>query len=175
LLLLGLHLLHHRSAAADDLPHPHLKGKRAVLGEARRRRTGAERQLLRHCEAIFPAFLHPAHGFGEAGEDLVHGEWLRTLVALAAVDHRAVVGGEDIIEQGCIGTPDRRALARLDRAELKPALSHLRAEGPGADPGKPDTRGDDEEEAKPQRDRPAAMGGAMGGFGDGHFAVSAKA
>ena len=46
LLLLGLHLLHHRRAAADDLPHPHLEGQRAVLGEARRRRAGAERQLL---------------------------------------------------------------------------------------------------------------------------------
>jgi len=93
LLLLGLHLLHHRGAAADDLPHPHLKGKRAVLGKARRRRVGAERQLLRHGEAVFAAFLHPAHRLGEAGKDLIHGERLRALMALAAVDDRAVVGG----------------------------------------------------------------------------------
>ena len=28
-----------------------------------------------------------------------------------------------------------------------------------------------EQEAEPQRDRPAAMGGAMGGFGDGHVVL----
>ena len=83
-LLLLLPLLHAAAACCiiaapprHDLPHAHLEGQRAVLGEARRRRAVREGQPLRHGEAIFAAFLHPGHRLGEAGEHLVHGERLR--------------------------------------------------------------------------------------------------
>ena len=87
-------------------------------------------------------------------------------MALAAVDDGTVVGGQDIVEQGSVCAADRLALASLDGAELEPAFGDLRAERPGADPGEPDACGDDQKKAEPQRDRPAATGGAMGGFGD---------
>jgi len=90
---------------------------------------------------------------------------------LAAVEDRAVVGGQHIIEQGGVGAADRLALAGLDGAELKPALRHDRTQRSGADPGKADPGGDDQEESEPQRDGPAGTVGAMGGFGDGHDGV----
>src|SRR5437868_7739022 len=64
--LLRLHLLHHRRAAAGDLPHPDLERKIAVLGESGRRRAVREGELLRHGEAVLAAFLHPRHRLGEA-------------------------------------------------------------------------------------------------------------
>src|SRR4051812_42759182 len=88
--LLRLHLLHHRRAAARDLPHPDLERKIAVLGEARRWRAVHEGQPLRHRKAIFTALLHPAHRLGEARVNAFHHE-RRGL--LAGVDDGAVVGG----------------------------------------------------------------------------------
>src|SRR5438270_9673032 len=96
LLLLRLHLLHHRRAAARDLPHPDLERQSAVPGKAGGSRAIPEGKPLRHGETIFAAFLHPAHCLGKAGIDLLHGEGLRAVMALAAVENRAVVGGEDV-------------------------------------------------------------------------------
>src|SRR4051794_19685436 len=93
--LLGRHLLHHRRAAARDLPHPDLERQTAVLRKAGRCSAVPEREPLRHGETIFAAFLHPAHRLGEAGINLIHSEWLRAVMALAAVENRAVVGGQD--------------------------------------------------------------------------------
>jgi len=166
--LLRLHLLHQRGAAAGDLPHPDLERQRAVLGEAGRRRTGAERELLRHREAIFAAFLHPGHRLGKAGIDLVHGEGLRTAVGFAAVDDIPVVRRQDIIEEGSIVSGDRFALARLDGPELEPALSDNRAKRAGADPSEADPGGDENQEREPQHESPACMGGTIGGFSGGH-------
>jgi len=166
--LLRLHLLHHRRAAADDLPNPNLERKIAVLREVGRRRAGAECQLLRHREAIFAAFLHASHRLGKAGENLVHGEGLGAAVGLAAVEDGAVVGGQDIVEERSIGAADRLALAGLDLAELQAALGDDRAERARANPREADACSDDEEESEPERGRPAAVGGAVCSFGDRH-------
>jgi len=96
-LLLRLHLLEHRRAAAHDLPHPHLERKSAVLREIGRRRVRSEGELLWHGEAVFAAFLHAGHRLGEAREDLIHRERLRAAMGLAAVEDGAVVGGQDIV------------------------------------------------------------------------------
>jgi len=154
LLLLLLHLLHHllleqSRAAGNDLLDPDLERQRAVPGEIGRRRARAECQPLRHGETVLAAFLHPAHRLGEAGEHLFHRERLRPAMAFAAVEHRAVVGGEDIIHQRRIGASDRRALAGLDGPELKTARGHRRTQRTGADPGKADSGRDDDEEADP--------------------------
>jgi len=170
--LLRLHLLHllqHLGAAADDLPHAHLERKRAVLREIGRWRTGPERQLLRHGEAVLAAFLHPSHGLGETGEDLVHCERLGAAVALAAVEHGPVVGCQNIVHQRRIVVGDDLPVPGLDRAELKPARADHGPQRSGADPGKADSCGDDNQEPEPQGDAPAGAGGAMGGFGDGHL------
>ena len=45
--LLSLHLLHHRGAAARDLPDPHLESKIAALRESGRRGAVSEGQPLR--------------------------------------------------------------------------------------------------------------------------------
>jgi len=172
LLLLHLHLLlHHRRAAAGDLPHAHLEVERAILGKSGWRSSGAECQLLWHREPVLAAFLHPGHRLGEAGEDLVHGERLRAVMGLAAVEHGAVVGGQNIVEQRRIGVPDRLASAGLERSERKTAGGHFRAKRPGAEPGEADSGGNDQQKRQPQRDRPAGFGGTMGGFGDGHWAL----
>jgi len=112
--LLGLHLLQHRGAAARDLPHPDVKGQLAALGEGRRHGCAAG-QTLRHGEAVFTAFLHVAHGLGEARINAVHDEGRRLL---AGVVNRAIVSGQDIFQQGCIGAGDGLTGARLDGAEL---------------------------------------------------------
>jgi hypothetical protein len=90
--LLRLHLLHHGSAAAGDLPHPNLKREIAVFGEIGRGRACAESEPLRHGETVLAAFLHLTHRFGKAGENLVHGEWLRAAILLAAIENAAVIG-----------------------------------------------------------------------------------
>jgi len=167
-LLLRLHLLHHGSAAAGDLPDPNLERKRAVLREIGRRRTRSEGEPRRYCEAVLAAFLHLGHGLRESGEDLLHREGLRAAVALAAVEHGTVVGGQDIIEECGVGPGDRLTLAGLERTELETTRRHFGTERSGADPRQANTGSDDQQKCEPQSDRPAALGGAMGGFGDGH-------
>jgi len=59
---------------------------------------------------------------------MIHGERLRAAVAFAAVDHRAVIGGQDIIEQCRIRAGDLIPLAGLDGPELKTARGDFRPE-----------------------------------------------
>src|SRR5690348_3840464 len=174
LLLLLLHLLlehlllKQRRAAARDLLDANLERKRAVPGEARWRRAVPERQLLRHREAILAAVLHLGHRLGEAREDLIHRERLGAAVGFAAVENGAVVGGQDIVHQGRVVACNEIALAGMDGSELKPARRDGRPKRTRADPGQTDADGDEDEKPDPQRERPPAMVGAMGGFGDGH-------
>jgi len=89
-------------------------------------------------------------------------------VGFAAVDDIAVVGGQHIIHQRSVSLADRLSAAAFDRPELEAARGDGGAERAGADPGEADARGNDDEEADPQRERPPAVVGSMGGFGDGH-------
>ena len=105
--------------------------------------------------------------FGEAGERPGHRERLRAAMGFAAVEHRAVVEPSDIVDQRARRWADRLAGAGLDGAELRP-LAVTSGRATGAEPGEPMPAAMIDEEAEPQRDGPAAAGGAVGGFGDGH-------
>jgi len=170
--LLRLHLLHHRGAAARDLPYPDVEGQVAVLGEAWRRRAVHECQALRHGEAILAALLHPAHRLGESGEYAVHRQGRRLL---AGIEDRAVIAGQDIFDERCISAGNRLAGPGLYGAELEATLGHDRPERSGADPREADSCGNDQKKANPKRDRAPASSGAIGGFCGGHSGLTSKA
>jgi len=130
---------------------------------------------LRHGEAVFAAFLHPRHRFGKAGEDLVHGKRLGAAVALAAVQDRALVGGQNIIHQRGVIMADHRAMTGFDCLELESALGDDRPQRSRSDPGETNSGGDDDQEREPQGDRPPRAAGSMGGFGYGHLMLIAAA
>jgi len=167
-LLLLLLLPKKRRTASNDLPDAHLEVELAVLGETRRRRVVAERELLRHREAIFAAFLHLRHRFGKAGKDLVHRERLRSPMIFAAVENAPVIGSQDIIHERGVGASNRLTAAGFQCAELEAALGDGRPERASPDPGEANSRCDEDEKADPQRNRASASIGSMGAFSDGH-------
>jgi len=63
----------------------------------------------------------------------------------AAVHHRAVVGGKDIIERSGVIAADRLALAVLDCPELQARLSDLGTKRARTIPRKGDAGRDDED------------------------------
>jgi len=173
-LLLGLHLAHHRRAAAGDLLHPDVESQVGVLGEAGRGSAVREGEAGRHGEAIFAAFAHPRHRFGKAGEDLVGGERLGAAMRLARIDHRAVVGGQDVIEQRRIGGRHGFARPFLHDPELQPRIADLWTHRSRTCPGKARAGANDQQECKYQLDGPAAAVTRLGGGAGGHLAKGAS-
>jgi len=90
-------------------------------------------------------------------------------MAVAAVKDGAVVGGQDIIHHRRVRPADWLAGPGLDGPELEAAFRRDRPQRSRADPGEADSGANDQDEGQPQRDCPAAVGGAMGGFGGGHW------
>ena len=89
-------------------------------------------------------------------------------LAFAAVENRALVSRQDIVHERGVGRPDGITGPSLYSAELETAGGDFGAKRPGAVPGETDGSRDDDQEREPQPDRPAGLGGTMGGFGDGH-------
>jgi len=91
---------------------------------------------------------------------------------LARIEHGPIVGGQDIVEHRGIISADGFTGACLDGAELETAFGLNGSKRAGADPGEAYPRCDDRNERQPQRDRPSALGGTMGGFGGGHLVLA---
>jgi len=90
-----------------------------------------------------PAFLHARHRLGEARKYAVYRERLRAAMALARVEHGAIVGSQDIIQHRRVSMADGLAGATLDGSELQAAFADGGAKRSGADPGEADPGGND--------------------------------
>ena len=131
-----------------------------------RGRLMAVAELGRDVDLVAAAFLHLGKRLGEAGDGLA-GEDRNGAFAGARIEHLAVLEASFIVDQDAVLGRDQRPASRSDGFDLDGAAAHRL----GADPGKPDSGRDDDQEREPQLDRPAGVGGSVRGFGDGHAFV----
>ena len=148
--LLLLHLLaHHRGAAADDLPHPDVEGQVAVLGKARRAsRRRRKARLGGMVKRYSPPSRIRAIASAKPGKTWSAVNGCGAAMRFARIEHGAVVGGQDIIEQGRVGGRDRLAGAFLDGPELEARIGDVGAHRARAGPGEADAGGDDQQEGE---------------------------
>jgi len=112
-------------------------------------------------DLVVAAFLHPHERFGETWNGLA-GEHRDGTFAGGRFEQLAVVQTAFVFDQHAVLRGDQRTGARGYGFDLDgPAADRI-----GADPGEADAGCDDDQERKPQLDRPAGVGGTVRGFGD---------